>query len=164
MKKAKKKSRRKSTTKAVRRHTTLTVKKRRDDKVTVLKKAAMIEAMSDPDVLGRITCAVALVKIHRSTHNVWMNNDPQYRAMIEAIDIIDIKLDITEKQHFKNIKNEKEASTIFTLKTLGRRRGYSEQIHHTFEPIIPPWYPETGDDDKAIKFIPDKHKENGRQS
>lgn len=37
------------------------------------------------------------------------------------------KLDFTETMHLQNIKAGDTASIIFTLKTLGRNRGYSEK-------------------------------------
>jgi len=86
-------------------------------------KKQMLEALEA--CLGIVSDAVAIVNIHRSTHYLWMNNDPEYRAAVEALD--DVVLDMSESALHRNIKAGDTASIIFHLKTKGKRRGYIER-------------------------------------
>ena len=91
------------------------------------KKKLMIKALNSQ--LGVITAACKQVKISRETHYRWLREDKLYKK--EAEDMSNITLDFAENALFKQIKKGVVPSTIFYLKTKGRKRGYVE--HHEVE-------------------------------
>jgi len=54
-----------------------------------------------------------------------MDLDEDYKAAVESIS--DIALDFAESQLHKQIKDGEVSSTIFYLKTKGKKRGYIEK-------------------------------------
>jgi hypothetical protein len=88
-----------------------------------IQKKAMIEALEKS--LGVVTTAAKSVGIDRSTHYKWMENDADYKAAVDSIQ--DIALDFAESQLHKQIQNGEVSSTIFYLKTKGKKRGYIER-------------------------------------
>jgi hypothetical protein len=104
-------------------------------------KKAMIEALEKS--LGIVTTACKTVGIGRTTHYLWLDEDAEYKAAVESI--ADIALDFAESQLHKQIQNGEVSSTIFYLKTKGKKRGYVERQELT------------GEDGKPIVIgIPDK--------
>ena len=90
---------------------------------TDIHKKAMIEALEKS--LGVVTTACKTVGISRQTHYEWLKEDEQYRKAVE--DISDVALDFAESQLHKQIQNGEVSSTIFYLKTKGKKRGYIER-------------------------------------
>ncbi|MEK0436041.1 MAG: hypothetical protein RLZZ530_1 [Pseudomonadota bacterium] len=88
-----------------------------------IQKRAMIEALEK--ALGVVTTACKSVGISRSTHYLWMENDPEYQKLV--IDLQDVALDFAESRLFKSIEGGSDTATIFYLKTKGKRRGYVER-------------------------------------
>jgi len=88
-----------------------------------IQKKAMIEALEKS--LGVVTTACKTVGIARSTHYEWYGSDEQYRKAVD--DIADVALDFAESQLHKQIQNGEVSSTIFYLKTKGKKRGYIER-------------------------------------
>lgn len=104
-------------------------------------KRAMIAALKKS--LGRVTDACEKVDIARTTHYLWMSNDPEYKQAVDdvnerAIDFAESKLfelmDGANKQVLTSdggvavIKDTPSATaTIFYLKTKGKSRGYVER-------------------------------------
>lgn len=86
-------------------------------------KAAMLEALEKS--LGIVSIAAKNVGIARSTHYDWMKSDTEYAASVESI--ADIALDFAESQLHKQIQEGEVTSTIFFLKTKGKKRGYVER-------------------------------------
>jgi uncharacterized protein YaiE (UPF0345 family) len=86
-------------------------------------KKGMIEALEKS--LGIVTTACKTVGIARQTHYNWMTEDPDYKAAVEGI--ADIALDFAESQLHKQIQKGEVTSTIFYLKTKGKKRGYIEK-------------------------------------
>ena len=88
----------------------------------------MIEALEKS--LGVVTTACKTVGIARSTHYEWYASDEQYKKAVD--DIADVALDFAESQLHKQISNGEVSSTIFYLKTKGKKRGYVErqEIQH----------------------------------
>ena len=86
-------------------------------------KKKMLEALET--TLGIVTTACKMAGVVRSTHYLWMQDDPEYRAAVESID--DIALDETETALHRNIKAGDTTAIIFHLKTKGKRRGYIER-------------------------------------
>lgn len=91
----------------------------------------MIQALESS--LGIVTGACKKVGIARQTHYRWMEEDASYRKSVESIS--DICLDFAESQLHQQIMEGNVASTIFYLKTKGKRRGYVErtELEHTGE-------------------------------
>lgn len=99
-------------------------------KSTELRKKAMLECLRLH--LGVVTPAAKEAGVSREAHYDWMNNDPEYRRAVQ--DMEDIPLDFAESHLFKQIKSGIPSSTIFYLKTKGKKRGYveaSEQVIYT---------------------------------
>jgi len=86
-------------------------------------KKKMLEALERS--LGIVTSACKAIGISRQTHYNWMNDDEQYANEVRSIE--DIALDFAESQLHKQIKEGEVSSTIFYLKTKGKRRGYVER-------------------------------------
>ena len=84
--------------------------------------------------LGVVTSACKAIGISRQTHYNWLNDDAAYKAEVESIE--DIALDFAESQLHKQIQDGEVSSTIFFLKTKGKKRGYVERQEVTqVEPI-----------------------------
>ena len=88
----------------------------------ILKKA-MIESLRS--TLGVVTSACKQAGIARSTHYGWIKDDEEYAKEVE--DVQDIALDFAETQLHKQIQDGEVSSTIFYLKTKGKKRGYVER-------------------------------------
>ena len=96
---------------------------------TTTQKKAMIEALES--ALGIVTTACKKVGISRETHYNWLRKDEEYKKAVQSIE--DVVLDFAESQLHKQVKDGNATSTIFFLKTKGKRRGYverSESISH----------------------------------
>jgi hypothetical protein len=88
-----------------------------------INKKAMINALEKS--LGIVTSACKAVGIARETHYRWMREDEEYSESVKSIE--DIALDFAESQLHKQIRDGEVSSTIFFLKTKGKRRGYIER-------------------------------------
>ena len=86
------------------------------------KKEDMLKALEV--TLGIVTSACILAKVSRSQHYHWMNIDPEYKTNV--LDMDNIALDFAETSLHEQIKDKVPSSTIFYLKTKGKRRGYIE--------------------------------------
>ena len=86
-------------------------------------KKAMIEALEQS--LGVVTSACKSVGIGRTTHYLWMENDPEYKKAVD--DISNVALDYAESKLHSQIKKENPTAIIFYLKTKGKKRGYVER-------------------------------------
>jgi len=86
-------------------------------------KKAMIEALEQS--LGIVTSACKKVGIGRTTHYEWLKTDEEYKKNVESIE--DVALDFAESQLHLQIQEGSTASTIFYLKTKGKKRGYVER-------------------------------------
>lgn len=87
------------------------------------QKKAMVEALEKS--LGIVTTACKIVGIARVTHYDWLEHDAEYKKACMSID--DIALDFAESSLHKQISGGNAVSTIFYLKTKGKKRGYIER-------------------------------------
>lgn len=87
------------------------------------RKKAMVEALEKS--LGIVTTACKSCGVARSTHYEWLKDDEEYKTEVEGI--ADIALDFAESQLHKQIQKGEVSSTIFYLKTKGKKRGYIEK-------------------------------------
>ena len=92
-------------------------------KSTVLKKRLFLEALEK--TLGVVAPALREVGIARMTVKRWIDSDPDFKALYDEMD--DLVLDFAESHLHKQIKDGIPASTIFLLKTKGKKRGYVER-------------------------------------
>ena len=86
-------------------------------------KKAMLDALEKS--LGVVTAACKSVGVGRTTHYLWMDTDPEYKAAVEELS--DVAIDFAESQLHKQIKDGNSTATIFFLKTKGKKRGYIER-------------------------------------
>lgn len=86
-------------------------------------KKAMLEALEQS--LGVVTSACKSVGIGRTTHYLWMENDPEYKKAVD--DLSNVALDYAESKLHSQIKKENPTAIIFYLKTKGKKRGYVER-------------------------------------
>ena len=107
---------------------------------TDIQKKAMLEALEKS--LGIVTTAARIVGIARSTHYDWIEKDDNYKKAIK--DISEMTLDFAESQLHKQIKEGVQSSTIFYLKTKGKRRGYVEaqEVNLNMSKNFPDWLDE----------------------
>lgn len=91
-------------------------------KTDIIKKA-MLEALTSS--LGIVSTACKKVGIARQTHYEWLSLDESYKR--EVKDIKNYAVDFAETQLFQCIKDKRETSIIFYLKTQGKDRGYVER-------------------------------------
>ena len=94
-------------------------------------KKAMISALEKS--LGIVTTACKTVGIDRGSHYNWMKEDEEYRASVESI--ADLAIDFAESSLHKQIQDGNPTSTIFYLKTKGKKRGYIERQEIAHEGI-----------------------------
>lgn len=92
-------------------------------KIDTIKKQ-MIEALEKS--LGVVSLACKSVGVSRASHYNWYNEDEEYRKAVD--DVGEIALDFAESQLHKQIKEGNTASTLFYLKTKGKKRGYIERV------------------------------------
>jgi len=96
-------------------------------------KKAMLLALEQS--LGIVTTAAKSVRIDRTTHYLWLKDDEDYKAAVDSIQ--DITLDFAESQLHKQIKEGEVTSTIFYLKTKGKKRGYVERVEQDVSINLP---------------------------
>ena len=72
-----------------------------------------------------VTPAIDKVGVVRSTFYKWMKEDPEFKKAVE--DVENVAIDFAESQLHLQIRTGVPASTIFYLKTKGKKRGYIEK-------------------------------------
>ena len=87
------------------------------------KKRIMLQALEES--LGIVSVASKKANIHRSTHYEWYKNDGKYKETVDEIK--NVCIDFVESKLFENIKDKKETSILFYLKTQAKHRGYVER-------------------------------------
>jgi len=91
---------------------------------TVQHKKAILEALEQ--TLGVVTSACRKVGVGRTTFYGWLNDDEEFAKAVQ--DIENVALDFAESQLHQQIKSGNPTSTIFYLKTKGKKRGYIERM------------------------------------
>jgi len=89
---------------------------------TKLKKKSMMEALEKS--LGVVTQACKIASVSRTQYYQWLKDDPEFKKQTD--DISEIAIDFAESKLHSLISQENVASTIFYLKTKGKKRGYVE--------------------------------------
>lgn len=103
--------------------TTKAVKRSPRTNKTQQQKKKLLEALEK--TLGVVTSACRMADLNRSTFYDYYNNDPDFKAAVDSIE--DIALDFAESQLHQQIRDGEVTSTIFYLKTRGKKRGYIEK-------------------------------------
>jgi len=85
-------------------------------------KKAILEALEK--TLGVVTKACKLAKVGRTQYYTWLKEDEEFAKQVQEID--NVALDFAESSLHEQIKDKVPTSTIFYLKTKGRKRGYIE--------------------------------------
>lgn len=102
-------------------------------------KKALLEALEKS--LGVVTSACKTVGVDRTTFYKYVNEDADFKRAVD--DVENIALDFAESQLHKQIQNGEVSSTIFFLKTKGKKRGYVEkqEVEHSgsmmFDILLP---------------------------
>lgn len=78
---------------------------------------------------NNISLACKGVGIVRQTYYNWMENDPEFAQEIENLN--EAELDFAETQLKRLMRDGDKISTIFYLKTKGKKRGYVERTELT---------------------------------
>lgn len=86
-------------------------------------KKALLEALEKS--LGVVSTACKQVGIGRTTFYNYLKEDAVFAAAVAEIE--DVALDFAESALFQQIRDGNPTSTIFYLKTKGKRRGYIEK-------------------------------------
>ena len=74
---------------------------------------------------GVISDACLSVGLSRATYYDYYNNDPEFKESVDQVE--STVLDYVEGKLFKLIEKGDVASTLFYLKTKGKKRGYVER-------------------------------------
>lgn len=90
--------------------------------VTPLKKAFIDAYRAN---MGNATAASSAVGINRTTYWRWYNSDPDFAALVD--DVKEEQIDLAESELRKLVKSGNITAVIFTLKTIGKERGYIER-------------------------------------
>lgn len=88
-----------------------------------LKKKTTLSALEK--ALGNVSMTCKHVGISRETFYRWMKEDEEFKNSVD--DIYEANIDFAESSLLKNIREGKETSIIFYLKTKGKQRGYVEK-------------------------------------
>jgi len=81
--------------------------------------------------LGVVSPACAKCKISRTTFYDYYNKDSEFAKAVDELQ--DVALDFAEGALHKQIKNGVPSSTMFYLKTKGKKRGYIERTESVNE-------------------------------
>ena len=96
---------------------------------TEQSKKRVLKALEES--LGIVTNACKEAEIGRTQFYEWINTDEDFAKAVLSVE--DIALDFAESQLHKQIREGIPTSTIFYLKTKGKKRGYIErqEFDHT---------------------------------
>jgi|TARA_R100001460_G_scaffold103978_1_gene149444 hypothetical protein len=86
-------------------------------------KKALLEALEKS--LGVVTTACKRSGVGRTTYYDWYNNDEDFKKQVDELS--NVALDFVESKLFEQIEKGNPSSTIFYLKTKGKKRDYIER-------------------------------------
>ena len=76
--------------------------------------------------MGNVSASCKAVNLSRQTYYRWLDEDLNFAKLCE--DVLESNIDYAETKLMSNIREGKETSLIFYLKTKGKSRGYKEEI------------------------------------
>ena len=120
----------------------MTIKKQRRPQTK--RKSEVIKVYENS--LGNVSMTCRSCSMARETFYRWLHEDEKFKASIIAID--ESLIDFSESMLLKNIREGKEASIFFHLKTKGKSRGYIETVENnvTINPFLELMKTATGED------------------
>jgi hypothetical protein len=77
---------------------------------------------------GNVTQACIAADISLPTYYLWRQRYPEFKEMIDGLNVDDVFVDWVETRLMSKIKAGDTASIIFALKTKGRKRGWEEKL------------------------------------
>ena len=83
------------------------------------------------NTMGNVSLACTKLGISRRTYYNWFNLNDTFAELVD--DIREKNIDFAESQLLSNIREGKETSLIFYLKTIGKDRGYVERHEQVVE-------------------------------
>lgn len=92
---------------------------------TALKKALFLESYET--AYGNVTLSCKLADISRETYYRWTRTDPEFLDKLSAIRPKEKLCDLAENGLVTKLVDKDITAIIFTLKTLGKDRGYVER-------------------------------------
>jgi len=121
-------------------------------------KKVMIEALEKS--LGVVTTACKLTGVSRRTYYDWLKHDKKFAEAVSEMD--EIALDFAESKLHQQIRDGNPTSTIFFLKTKGKRRGYVErtEVANINAPVFVV-KPEQKGVMKVLKTLDERNKKSG---
>lgn len=111
-------------------------------------KTRMIEALKAS--LGVVTPALNTANVGRSTYYRWLDDDADFKKEVEALS--ELTIDFVESQLYRQIQAGEVASTLFFMKTKGKKRGFQESKELDIKinkPVIIDWGEDGEDKDKT---------------
>lgn len=75
-----------------------------------------------------ISVACGKMNISRQTFYVWKKNNPTFAESVSELE--ESLIDYAETKLMENIRDGKESSIFFFLKTRGKKRGYIETVEN----------------------------------
>lgn len=103
---------------------------------TIDTKKRLLDALEKS--FGVVSDACRDADVSRQTFYNYCNDDPAFKAAVDEMQ--EVALDFVESALYKQVKEGIPSSTIFYLKTRGRKRGYIERTEHTGadgQPLVP---------------------------
>jgi hypothetical protein len=110
------------------------------------------------NLLGNVGAACKAVGIGRTTYYNWLKDDEAFKEEAERVVLEGREelVDMAENKLATNIANGCVTSILFTLKTLGKKRGYIERIEKTGADGAPL---ESG---SAVIVLPSNNRDSGK--
>tara|TARA_R100001244_G_scaffold11860_2_gene14026 strand:+ start:4071 stop:4445 length:375 start_codon:yes stop_codon:yes gene_type:complete len=96
---------------------------KREQNRTTRAKEQVIEALKKS--LGVVTHALGTLNLSRTNYYKWIKEDAEFAREVEEIQ--NEALDFAETALFDQIRDGNPQSTMFYLKTKGKKRGYTER-------------------------------------
>ena len=95
------------------------------------RKSAFLDVMEKS--LCNVSTSCTKIGISRNCFYDWMKTDPLFKERIT--DVQEANVDFGETMLLKNVREGKETSIIFYLKTKGKDRGYIERAENVTKNI-----------------------------
>lgn len=115
-------------------------------KATPLKKAFIDAYRAN---MGNATAASSAVGINRTTYWRWYNSDQEFAALVDEVK--EEQIDLAESELRKLVKSGNITAVIFTLKTIGKERGYVERTETETYNMTPVDFAEQAIEDERAK-------------
>lgn len=99
--------------------------------------------------MGNATKASEAIGINRRTFSRWYNADTEFAALVDEVK--EEQIDLAESELRKLVKSGNITAVIFTLKTIGKERGYVERTETETYNMTPVDFAEQAIEDERAK-------------